>query len=328
MSGSQKIIVTGALGSVGVWVVQRLLDEGHHVVAITRRRDFSHRPALHGAIPVHLLDIRDTEGLSQLFQRERPDAICHTAAKVIGPQIEADKDPYSTLAVNAMGTVSILEAARRSGVGRVAFASSRGVYGLIRGRYGYPMYHPVKESRRRQARPEQRGYIAAKIFSEEIGRYYAAKFDLSFRALYFGTIVRPVKAEIDNSFAALYPAMVLSALEGKQFNRHVILDARDDLTYVKDVAHGLALASTIESAPSWCFNIGTGVASTTTDFANALIRVIPDADIQLFPKAADSNFRALAILDIARSSRELGYSPEFGLQAMVDDLVLEMRELI
>lgn len=323
-----RVVITGAFGSVGVWVVQRLLDEGHEPVAIDTRETYVNRPSLEGSVPFFNTDILDTEALAKLLNDERIDCICHVAAKVSAPNIEAEDDPYSGFMINAMGTVSVLEAARRAGVERVVCASSKAVYGPFNNDYGHPTYRLVTEDLPTRAAPYSRSYDASKMFGEEAGQYYRDRYGLSFRNGRFGTLIRAGKKDLGGSWAAPYSAVVQAALRGEPFAHKVVAGAKDDVTYVKDVAHGLVLACYAEKVESWAFNIATGVGTTWEEWAEAVRTVFTSADIQLevVPEPWEG-FRSQSILSIERARRELGYEPEFDNVAMVRDLAEQYHEL-
>lgn len=133
MSGADRVLVTGAEGCLGVWVIHELIKEGTPAVAF----DISdHHQRLRLLLSEDQLsevafrqgDIRDLEAIESLVQAEGITHIVHLAALQI-PFCAAD--PVLGAQVNVTGTVNILEAARRSDgkVRGVAYASSVAVFG-------------------------------------------------------------------------------------------------------------------------------------------------------------------------------------------------------
>jgi GDP-4-dehydro-6-deoxy-D-mannose reductase len=107
-----KILVTGATGFVGRWLVDELAIAGHLPIAA----------------PGHdRLDVADPAAVRRVVERVGPDAIVHLAA--IASRVEAARDPRRTIEVNVGGTANVLQAARDLG-GRlpVLVASSSEVY--------------------------------------------------------------------------------------------------------------------------------------------------------------------------------------------------------
>jgi UDP-glucose 4-epimerase len=321
-----KVIVIGALGTVGVWVVERFCEEGHDVLATDLRSDFSLRPSLEGNVPFRQVDLLDTESLTSVLKEEKVDAVCLLAARTSGtPTFEGDDNPYLSFQINGMGPISVLDAARRADVGRVAFASTKGVYAPFEGEYGSPTYRPVDEEYERRSRPVSRPHGAAKIMAEEGGQYYHDRYGMEFRALRFGNIIRPGKHGTGGGGAAGFPAMVSAALHGESYRMTSLEGVKDDLVYVKDVAQGLVRATTVNGASSWAFNIASGVASTLEDYAAAVRSAIPGADVGVDFVPGVDNYKVRCVLDISRARRELGYEPEYTLESAVADLVEQMR---
>lgn len=326
MASHRRVVLIGALGTVGVWVAERFQQEGHEVIATDVRDDFSLRPSLRDSVPFRQVDLLDVDALGEVLRRERADAVCLVAAKVTGvPGINGDPDPFASFQVNGIGPVCVFEAARRAGIGRVGYASTKGVYAAFTGEYGAPDYRPVTEDYPRQSRPTSRPYGAAKIMAEEAGQYYQDRYGMEFRALRFGNIIRPGKQGAGGGGAAAFPAMVSAALRGESYRVDALAGVRDDFVYVKDVAQGLVRATTADDVHGWAFNIGTGVSSTMSDYAAAVREAIPGADVDVNLVPGVDEYKVRCILDISAARKELGYEPEYSLRAAVADLAEHLR---
>jgi CDP-paratose 2-epimerase len=138
---AKTAIVTGSSGLIGSEMVQHLDDRGWRVHGIDNnmRRDFFgsdgdttpnlerlRRTTKH--FEHHDLDIRDREAMLRLFAKERPALVVHCAAQ---PSHDlAAKRPFDDFEVNAVGTLNLLEAARRSAPeSPFVFMSTNKVYG-------------------------------------------------------------------------------------------------------------------------------------------------------------------------------------------------------
>jgi CDP-paratose 2-epimerase len=136
-----KALITGSGGLIGSECIRLLSEEGWQVAGADNdmRRQFfgeqgSTRPVvdeLRATIPNYRhfdLDIRDRQGVRDLFRDQRPDFIIHTAAQPSHDRAAAI--PYDDFDVNAGGTMNILVAARDfCRESPLCFTSTNKVYG-------------------------------------------------------------------------------------------------------------------------------------------------------------------------------------------------------
>jgi UDP-glucose 4-epimerase len=126
-----KAFVTGGAGFIGSNLVDALIARGDDVEVLD---DLStgHRSNLEAALSagavLHEADLRDGERVAELVAAAAPDAIFHLGAQIDVRRAVAD--PRLDSEINVGGTISVLEAARRAGVGRVVNSSTGGaIYG-------------------------------------------------------------------------------------------------------------------------------------------------------------------------------------------------------
>lgn len=125
-----RTLVTGGAGFIGSHLVDTLLTAGDQVTVVDHLKG-GHSDNLtdafaRGAALVRG-DVTDVEAMSAAVREARPDVIYHLAGQIDVRVSVAD--PSFDAHVNVGGTASMLEAARRTGVGRVVFASTAAVYG-------------------------------------------------------------------------------------------------------------------------------------------------------------------------------------------------------
>jgi len=127
------VLVTGAGGCIGSWVLALLVRAGVPACALDLSED-KRRPQLLltqselAKIEWRSGDISDFETVARTLEAVRPCAIIHLAALQV-PFCKAD--PVAGAKVNVVGTVNIFEAARRLGIKRLAYASSIAAYGAM-----------------------------------------------------------------------------------------------------------------------------------------------------------------------------------------------------
>ena len=301
----------------GCWVVRDLLTMGHEPVVFDNRPDFTLLRDVSSEFAFVEGDVTSLEQLTRACQEHRIERICHLAA--VYPDT-ADADPALGFSVNALATVYVLEAARRSGVDRVAFTSSIGALSPMTPEHLEPQMVPVDETF--PAYPVSSVYGAAKVASELMGAQYRRLYGVDFAAMRFAAIYGLGKgAERHGSHNMLWGELIRSAIAG----RSVVIpqggDQRFDLTYARDVAQSVVKACTVDSFEGHIFHIGSGRTYTLNDFVDAIRSVIPGARIEVGPGLDPRGLgpRAYYALDISRARRELGYEPQYPPEAAVRD---------
>ena len=138
MPGTERFLVTGALGCIGAWTVRLLADAGTAVVAADLADDTARwrllDPTLVERVPLARCDVTDGDAFERLVAEREVTHLVHLAALQV-PFARAR--PLAGARVNVEGMAVVLEAARsrRAHVRGVSFASSIAVYGPP-GRYG------------------------------------------------------------------------------------------------------------------------------------------------------------------------------------------------
>jgi CDP-paratose 2-epimerase len=122
---NRTLLVTGSSGLIGSEVVEHFLRQGWHVHGVDNnqravffgpegdtRWNQQRLQETYDAFTHHELDIRDRDGVLELLETIRPDAIVHTAAQPSHDRAAAI--PFADFDTNAVGTLNLLEAARRA----------------------------------------------------------------------------------------------------------------------------------------------------------------------------------------------------------------------
>lgn len=111
---NKRVLVTGHTGFKGAWISQVLLNWGADVAGVALPPHVT--PNLYETIGLgnrmrtYFLDIRNYEGLAEVFKKEEPEIVIHLAAQAIVR--ESYRDPLRTISVNTLGTAHVLEAIR------------------------------------------------------------------------------------------------------------------------------------------------------------------------------------------------------------------------
>ena len=254
-----RILVTGAAGFIGRWVVGELLARGHTVLPVdnlvagdvTNLAEFAGRP---GLLPFEEGDVRDAAACRRWTSGV--DAVAHLAAS-ISVQDSID-DPGSTFDNDVVGTFNVLEGARASGA-RVLFMSTCMVYDRASTPEGISESHPTKP-----ASP----YAAAKISGEALTLSYWHAYGLR------TTVVRPFntygpfqRSVGEGGVVAIFTRL---SLRGETLRIYGDGTQTRDLLYATDCARFVAEALMSDAATGRILNAGTGADVSVNDLAAAI----------------------------------------------------------
>jgi nucleoside-diphosphate-sugar epimerase len=309
------VLVTGAGGFLGQMLIDNLLAEGKQVVGF----DYNAPPdaALKrwaGKADFVKGDVRDAKLIAELAAKSgSSDPIIHLAGILTAG---CDRDPQAAMAINMGGTNNILEAALANGKRRVIFASTIGVYGR-----GLPQ--PITEDMKKE--PDG-WYGLTKMMAEEMGLLYVRRHGLDFRALRFAAVTGPNRAAVGSAslFTSLIPE---KAAKGEPYAIEVTPDSSYPVVYIKDAVDALIKLSYAPQAPSRVYNIASGnvVVDKMVDYIK---KTIPDAKFTYAPvddiMAVVSGYKEWTI-GCARAAEEIGWTPSFAVEKMVDDIIAAVR---
>jgi UDP-glucose 4-epimerase len=291
-----KAVVTGGAGFIGSNLVDALVERGDEVVVVdnlsTGKRENLERAQANGARLVEA-DIRDAQALADLFEEVRPDVVFHFAAQIDVRRSVEDTPLDAT--INVIGTINVLEAAKRVGA-RVVNSSTGGAI------YGEARVIPAGEDH--PAEPEA-PYGQSKFAAEGYLELYRRLHGLSTISLRYGNVYGPRQDPLGE-------AGVVAIFCGKLLDRQkptVFGDGTQtrDYVYVGDVvAANLAAAG---SDANGAFNIGTGRETSVLDIVEAL-RKLGDGEFEpemAPPRPGEVQHIAL---DFTRAREALGYEPK------------------
>lgn len=142
----KKVLITGHTGFKGAWLTLWLLKLGAKVIGYSleppTKPNLFETLNLQKQISHHLGNVRDFESLKKVFKRYKPQVVFHLAAQpLVRKSYFAPRETFET---NLMGTVNVLEAARRcGGVRAVVVVTTDKVYENHESFYGYRETDPL-----------------------------------------------------------------------------------------------------------------------------------------------------------------------------------------
>jgi CDP-glucose 4,6-dehydratase len=260
----RSVLVTGAYGLLGSWLVAALLDGGARVVAI--RRD---EPAVS---PLELLglearvdavpgDIRDDGLVARALNEYEVDSVFHLAAQTLVGT--ANRDPLSTFETNVRGTWLVLEAARRHGVERIVVASSDKAYGP----------HVELPYEEHQPLAARHPYDVSKASADMIARSYWHTYGLPVAVTRFANLY----GGGDTNRSRLIPEAVCAALQGRAPVLRSDGSPERDFLYVEDAVRAyLAIWELLGrgAGTGEAFNAGGGSPHRVGDVVGLICRLV------------------------------------------------------
>jgi len=284
------VLLTGGRGFIGRAAAKLLLRAGYRVVSLDLAPAVDSVEDDGESVGDVVCDISNADQLQSVFEAEPIGGIIHLAAIL---PTAAQRDPLRATQVNVVGSINLLEMARRFGVRRMVFGSSLSVYGTC------AADEVVCEEKR--AAPED-VYGAAKLYVEQIGKAYAERHGLEFVSLRIGRVVGPGAQSATSAWRSQIFEL-LGAAQATEIALPYLGSERILLVHVDDVARMLvtllqasAPAHAVYNAP--CESIVVADLKREVEALNANLKV------KLGEEFAAGNPR---LLDSSRFQKEFDF---------------------
>jgi UDP-glucose 4-epimerase len=306
-------LVTGGAGFIGSHLCDRLLAEGHRVIAVDdlssgRIANLSEARGYGQEFTFFNMDVR-AEGLLPLFERHRPEVVMHVAAQ---PEVPASvRDPVKDASVNIMGLLNVLECCSTTGVRKVVYAASGGTL------YGEPRKLPIKESA--SGRPLSPYGISKKVAIDYLV-FYERYRGIAHTALALANVYGPrqdphgeagVVAIFASKMLAGEPPTILG--DGNQTRDYVFVD---------DVVHAFALSA--DRGDGRLVNVGTGVETSVNGLYRMLAEITGFSGQPGSGPARPGDLRR-SVLDPSLAADVLGWRPWTHLEDGLGESVAYLR---
>lgn len=242
-----KILVTGAAGFIGSYIVKRLVERGDEVVGLDNINDYydvdlkyarlKEAGVLEKEVAWYKLvqsrkypnyrfirmRLEDRQAMQMLFANGGFERVCHLAAQA-GVRYSIE-NPYAYIESNVDGFLNVLEGCRHNGIGHLVYASSSSVYGL-NGRVPFSetdgIAHPVSL------------YAATKKSNELMAHVYSHLYGIPSTGLRFFTVYGPWGRPDMSPF--LFTDAIVHGRPIRVFNHG---DMLRDFTYINDIVDGV-----------------------------------------------------------------------------------------
>ena len=293
-----RILVTGGAGFIGSNLTDRLLADGHEVTVLddlsTGKLANLQQARRDPDLPLRFqrLDIT-SDALAPAVERAAPEVVLHLAAQIdVRRSVE---DPVRDAMVNVIGTVNVLEGARRAGARKVVFTTSGGCI------YGEPQRAELPIDETYPGHPHS-PYGASKRGVEEYLHTYAALYDLRWTSLALANVFGPRQDPSGEAgVVSIFGGRMLEGLPVRIFGTG---EQTRDFVFVADVVDAFVRA--MEGGDDLRCNIGTGVGTSVLELFDAVAAITGYARPPELAPARLGELQHIA-LDCARARRELGW---------------------
>ena len=293
-------LVTGGAGFIGSTLVDRLLAEGHEVDVIDdlstgSLSNLASARAVGGKnLAFHHADIRSGD-VVDLIERRRPEVVFHLAAQA-DVRVSVERPAFDA-EVNVIGSLNVIEGARRAGAAKVVFASSGGTI------YGSPAPSDLPVTEAHPQRPLSPYGVAKKAVGDYLAAYRELH-DLEYTALALANVYGPRQdPHGEAGVVAIFAARLLAGERCTIFG-----DGRQtrDFAYVDDVVDAFARAA--QRGSGLLINVGTGVETSVNDLYATMAAEIGETRAAEFAPARAGELERSA-LDPGRAAIHLGWKP-------------------
>ena len=292
-----KILVTGGAGFIGSHLLQLLQGQQGVEVVVYDNLSSGRREHVPKAIRLVEGDVRNAEGLANLFASEGFDSVVHLAAQTMVPY--SLSHPEEDCQINLLGLINILECCRKYTVKHIVFSSSAAVYG---DNLNIPLHEEEKPM-------PTSAYGITKMASEHYLRMYHDLYGLNTTVLRFANVYGERQGAGGEGGVVSIFCKLLAAGQGVTVFGNG--EQTRDFVYAGDIAEALWRGSQLEG--HHVINISTqketSVNQLLAAFKQAVGREFP---VQYAPIREGDIFRS--VLANGRCVELLGFCPAMNLQ--------------
>ncbi len=255
-----KILVTGAAGFLGSHLTERLVELGHNVKALIHYNSNNNWGWLENSkykseIEFESGDVRDFDCVYSAMHGV--DQVFHLAALIGIPY--SYSSPLAYIKTNIEGTYNILQSSKLLSTKNIIITSTSETYGTAQ-------YSPIDE---KHPIVGQSPYSASKISADNLAISYYRSFNLPIK------IVRPFNIYGPRQSArAIIPSISIQILNGIKKISLGNIEAKRDLTFIKDTVEGFIEASKQKSFNGEVVNIGMGQEISIKDLVEKISKIL------------------------------------------------------
>lgn len=307
-----RILITGSGGQIGTELTDHLIRlYGKENVVATDIFPIDRRDCR-----TALLDVDDREAIEAIIREEEVQTIIHLAAIL---SAKGEKIPDKAFDVNVNGMRNVLNAGIKTGIKRVFFPSTIGIFGPDTPKENVPIETITRPTTI---------YGITKLLCEQLGDYYNMRYGLDVRGMRLPGIIS-YKAPPGGGTTDYSIEMLRAAAEGKDYVCFLNDHSRLPMMYMPDAIE--SITKLLEAPSSGLrhrtnFNV-MAFSFDPAELESEIRKLVPEFSVSYSPderqRIADSWPRSL---DVSAAVKEWGFSPKFTLSMMVEDMLSHLRQ--
>lgn len=311
-------LITGATGFIGSHLARHLVRAGHHVVGLEVSPTLARVTDLEGRMTLVTGDISDLDLLVNTIKTHEITHVVHLACYL--PEALIQDHPTKAVQVNCQGTNNVFEAARRTDVQKVVYASTDAVC-------------PQGPGEADAVQPTTL-YGLMKYFNECMGRHYCTHFGVETIGLRFGVNYGPGGRHLAGEIQRQYSSAFLhQILERMMLGESVVVDFHPQTPftwqYVKDNARCVALALQSKPTGRHVFDV-PGQRRPIKALTDILENTIPGAKAS-YETIAEDDQRLIVLdppytVDPTTVKEAFGYEPGYTLETGLAEQAGEVQD--
>jgi UDP-glucose 4-epimerase len=304
----KQVVVTGGAGFIGSHLCRTLLEHDAKVTAFDNlysgRIEFI-KDLIDKGLNFVQEDIRDPVALEKATKN--CEVIFHLAAQTSVPF--SMENPKEDCEINVVGTVNVLEAAKKAGA-RVVFSSSCAVYG-----------NPERPTPETHPTHPIAFYGLTKLLGENYCQFYQENYGTEVVRLRIFNVYGP------NCHGVMYD--FLKKLQKTPNKLEVLGTGKQsrDFVYISDMVNALIKAATIPEAAGQAFNIGTGKTTSVAELAKIMVNVLGLENVEIYftgGQAWEGDMN-ITLADNSKAVKTLQWKPQVSLAEGLKKLISSRR---
>lgn len=297
----KKYVITGGAGFIGSHIAEYLSGEGHEVIVLDSLRTGFENNLKGLNVKFVKGDIRDKDLVEELVKNA--SAIFNLAALVSVP--ESLLQIKECIDINTLGTINILEAAKKSANCKVVISSSAANYG------NNPILPKVETMTPEPMTP----YAITKLDGEFYLKMYQDQWNVPTASLRYFNVFGP-RQNPQSAYAAAVPIFINKALQNQPITIYGDGSQTRDFIYVKDVVKANVLASKMGSET---YNVALGHSTSILELAEKIIEITNSKSQIHFLEERPGDIKH----SMANPSKfnQLGFKPDYTIDSALQETI-------